>query len=56
MSITPIRERPAPRCYGRPSLKTVQRGPRIDGTNVLLALNLLTALVVFLLAYRGSLF
>jgi hypothetical protein len=56
MSIEPIGERPAPRCYHRPSAKTaVQSRVQMDGSAVLLALSLATAITAFLLGYRGSL-
>jgi hypothetical protein len=45
----------APRCYRRPSANVAgQSRVLIEGT-VLLALNLVTAIAVFLAAYRGSL-
>jgi hypothetical protein len=56
MSIEPIDERRAPRCYCRPSASiAVQSRPQVDGSVVLLALGLVTAIAVFLLTYRGAL-
>jgi hypothetical protein len=49
-------EQGAPRCYRRPSANVAgQSRVLIEGSTVLLALNLVTAISVFLAAYRGSL-
>ena len=56
MSINPNCERPAPLCYRRRGATTAaQSRSQIDGSAVLLALSVVTAIVVFLLAYRGPL-
>lgn len=55
LSIEPIGERPAPRCYRRPSATAaIKSRTQINGSAVFLALSLATAITVFLLAYRGS--
>jgi hypothetical protein len=56
MSIEPMGQRRAPRCYRRPNARTlVQSRPQVDSSVVLLALSLVTAIAVFLVTYRGVL-
>ena len=56
MSVEPFYGRRAPRCYrrSRPSISVESRF-QVEGSAVLLALSILTAITVFLLALRGSL-
>jgi hypothetical protein len=56
VSLEPFYERRAPRCYRRPRTNTaVERRFQDEGSAVLFALSLLTAITVFVLFFRGSL-
>jgi hypothetical protein len=55
MSIEPIGERSASRCYCRPkAIAAARTQTPIEGSTVVLVLSLISAIIVFLLAYRGS--
>ena len=53
MPIEPVNKRGAPRCYRGTAAASVRQRTEIDANAILLTLSFATAIVVFLLAYRG---